>query len=98
MANASDDVYQSSRAPMLNRLGGAGTYATVGARLLCSHESSKIPDRPHNIGFIVHAGEDFPREVEAELQSWYTRSLILHTPERLTTRGRNIYQDEIRGS
>ncbi len=98
MAKSLDDVYQADRSPMLDKLGGAGTYATMGARLFHPQESSITLDRPSNIGFVVHAGADFPMETEAKLKAWNTRSLFIRTPERLTTRGRNVYHDEVRGS
>ena len=97
-ADFPDDVHHANRAPMLNKLGGAGTYATMGARLFRAQGDTSSVHYPRDIGFVVHAGSDFPKDAKTELESWNTKSLIVQTPERLTTRGRNMYRGEVRGS
>ena len=82
---------------MLNKLGGAGTYATMGARLFRPRVMETTARQPSNVGFTVHVGSDFPPEVRATLESWNTSSLMIQTPERLTTRGKNVYNEEMRG-
>ena len=96
-AECPDDVYQHGRTPLLNKLGGAGTYATLGARLLRPIDRGRIDDQPSKVGFVIHAGSDFPKSVAAELEAWNTSSPTIQTPGRLTTRGKNVYQDEVRG-
>ncbi|KAL2036631.1 hypothetical protein N7G274_010657 [Stereocaulon virgatum] len=85
-----DDVYPESGPPTLGILGGAGTYATVGARLFYPEEDSK------NVGFIVHTGSDFSRETREEIESWKSGSHFVNTPDRETTRGSNVYMNDIR--
>ena len=92
-----DDVFQHGRAPLLNKLGGAGTYATMGARLFCPIDRSNTNGQPSKVGFIVHAGSDFPELVATELKAWNTSCSMIQTPARLTTRGRNVYSGEVRG-
>lgn len=43
------------------------------------------------VGWNVHTGSDFPETILKEIQSWGTRCNFIHTPDRLTTRGLNIY-------
>ena len=69
----------------------AGTYATVGARLFRPHGDST------KVGYVVHAGSDFPSNVRGEIDSWSSATAIVPTPERLTTRGKNIYRNGLRG-
>jgi hypothetical protein len=86
----SDDVYPESGPPTLGILGGAGTYATVGARLFYPEEYSK------NVGFMVHTGSDFSQETREEIESWKSGSHFVNTPDRETTRGSNVYVNDIR--
>ena len=69
----------------------------MGARLFRPQDNKATIQRPSNVGFVVHMGSDFPQEARASLESWNTNSLMISTPERLTTRGKNVYRDEIRG-
>lgn len=89
-----DDIYYQdpSIVPYLNVLGGAGTFAAVGARLFLSTNDAK------NVGLIVHEGGDFPIAVRNEIDSWGLGVKYIATPERNTTRGRNFYsQDNVKG-
>ncbi|KAF2168314.1 hypothetical protein M409DRAFT_21751 [Zasmidium cellare ATCC 36951] len=82
-----DDIYppeQSDQKPQLNVIGGAGTYSAVGARLLSPQAKSKA------VGWIVDAGNDFPAELHATIDSWNTNVLIRDRPAP-TTRGWNGY-------
>jgi len=82
IANFADDIHHSGpHPPMLNILGGAGTYATLGARLFCIPEHFM---RSPNLGYVVHAGTDFGKDVRSEVESWKTGSRVIETPERLT--------------
>jgi sugar/nucleoside kinase (ribokinase family) len=68
-------------------LGGAGTYSALGARLFSP------PPRSGSVGWIVDKGSDFPPELEALIALWETSVLLRETPERLTTRGWNGYDE-----
>ena len=69
-------------------MGGAGSWAALGARLFRKPPSSVL------IGWTVHAGSDFPDELEDEIGSWQTHCDLVRTPARLTTRGFNRYTKE----
>ncbi|KAL9103772.1 MAG: hypothetical protein Q9163_001231 [Psora crenata] len=71
-------------------LGGAGTYAIVGARLLLPQAKAR------QVGWVIHLGHDFPRDLLIEVCSWGTYAKVIDTPERPTTRARNIYFGELR--
>lgn len=75
---------------MQDILGGAGTYATVGARLFCQEDASL------RVGFVVHAGSELSQELRDEINSWKSGTHIIETPNRMTTRGKNVYVDGIR--
>lgn len=78
--------------PRFNVLGGAGSYAALGARLFSPATQSK------SVGWIVDAGSDFPAQVKHVIDDWKTSCLIRDTPNRLTTRGWNGYgENEERG-
>ena len=68
-------------------MGGAGSYVAMGARLLSPPPHSK------SIGWIVDAGSDFPTEVRDIIAGWDTSCMLRETPNRLTTRGWNLYQE-----
>jgi len=82
--------YPVPRAPVTDIIGGAGSYAVLGARIL--------KGSGHGIGWTVHIGSDFPKIIRKEIASWGTDCNFVDTPERLTTRGLNVYrQHEKRG-
>lgn len=73
-------------------IGGGGTYGALGSRIISGASQS---DR---VGWIIDKGSDFPEEVERYLKSWNTGAIWRETPERLTTRGWNMYGErEFRG-
>ena len=74
-------------------IGGAGTYAAVGARLVAGGENSG------SIGWIVDMGSDFPIEFRQLIESWCTSCFFRQDKSRLTTRAWNKYGplDEHRG-
>ena len=93
IAALDDILFHIPRAPIRDVLGGAGSYAAMGARLFRKN--------PHScqVSWVVHRGSDFPAEALAEIKSWGTRCHLVETPKRLTTRGLNIYKrGEQRGS
>ncbi|KAH7887944.1 Ribokinase-like protein [Phlebopus sp. FC_14] len=74
----------------LPRIGGGGTYATIGARIW-------LP--PHKVGMIVDRGNDFPQDIQDKLLSY--GSEIWHFRDhhdRGTTRALNSYRGDFRGS
>jgi hypothetical protein len=68
-----------------NIIGGAGTYAVIGARLFSPGPQAKA------IGWIVDAGNDFPHEIRQDLVVLGTDLTIREDQERKTTRGWNKY-------
>lgn len=86
----SDAIYPEAGPPLKDILGGAGTYATVGARLFCQGHASVT------VGFVVHAGDELPLKLRDEIASWKSGTHIIETPNRMTTRGKNVYADGIR--
>ncbi|GAP87267.2 putative mak32 protein [Rosellinia necatrix] len=73
--------------PVKDILGGAGAYSALGARLFSPPPGSK------SVGWIVDKGSDFPPDLEDRIVSWGTSVLLRDTPERLTTRGWNGYDE-----
>lgn len=81
----------SKKEPVYNIIGGGGTYAIVGSRIIAGAEKSKL------ICGIIDKGSDFPDIVEEEILSWNSGIVWQEDPSRLTTRGLNIYdEDDIR--
>ncbi|ROW13243.1 hypothetical protein VPNG_04828 [Cytospora leucostoma] len=80
--------YQPPKPPQKDILGGAGSYAALGARLL-----SPTPAQSKAVGWIVDRGSDFPPAVTTLVDSWVTTAVFRDDPERLTTRGWNGYVD-----
>lgn len=85
-----DDIeYPPPRPPSKDILGGAGSYAALGARLF-----SPAPQLSATVGWIVDQGSDFPDAVTALIRSWTTSAWLRRDDARLTTRGWNGYVDE----
>ena len=66
-------------------LGGAGTHATLGARLFLPPGES--------VAWQLQAGEDFPDEVEGRLQQWAVQLSIHRMPGVRSTRNVLTYHD-----
>ncbi|EPQ66807.1 Bgt-5474 [Blumeria graminis f. sp. tritici] len=66
-------------------MGGAGTFAALGARLFSPPPLSK------RVAWIVDAGSDFPSSMIPIINNWETSVLLRNDSLRLTTRGRNRY-------
>ncbi|KAI0541101.1 Ribokinase-like protein [Xylaria digitata] len=79
--------YLSPTPPVKDILGGAGTYSALGARLLSP------PPLSGSVGWVVDKGSDFPPDLEDVIMSWGTSVLLRETPERVTTRGWNGYDE-----
>ena len=88
-----DDIhFPHPRPPALSVLGGAGTYAVMGARLIAGTTRSRT------IGWTVHEGHDFPAAVKEQIELWATSCNFIPTPNRGTTRALNVYRPNgIRG-
>ncbi|KAF3767368.1 hypothetical protein M406DRAFT_39374 [Cryphonectria parasitica EP155] len=85
-----DDIeYRPPRPAERDVLGGAGSYAALGARLF-----SPAPTESQTVGWVVDKGSDFPPSVSTLIDSWTTSALVRHDLDRLTTRGWNGYVDD----
>ena len=71
-------------------MGGAGTFAVVGARLVGGRDFAR------QIGWVVHAGRDFPPKAREEIDSWNVNTKYINVPDRATTRARNVYSGDFR--
>ncbi|KAL4944462.1 hypothetical protein BDV06DRAFT_187376 [Aspergillus oleicola] len=81
-----DDIdFEGSRPNVKNVLGGAASFAVIGARLAAGKEYSQ------SVSWIVDVGSDFPPEVLEEIKAWDTDCVIRNDPGRLTTRAWNGY-------
>ncbi|KAJ5901998.1 hypothetical protein N7495_002526 [Penicillium taxi] len=81
-----DDIdFGSSRPGVKNVLGGAASFAVLGARLVAGSTYAR------SVSWIVDVGSDFPSETLAEIRSWDTDCLFREDHSRLTTRGWNGY-------
>jgi len=69
-------------------IGGAGSYAAIGARLVAGERYAK------SVSWIVDVGSDFPREFRSTIESWHTTCLFREDENRLTARGWNGYSGE----
>ncbi|KAI0470520.1 Ribokinase-like protein [Xylariaceae sp. FL0804] len=72
-------------------VGGSGSYATLGARLVTE------PEEAREVGYLLRAGYDFPDEIAAMLRSWGI-SLEVHVDSgKSSTRGLLQYHDKAFG-
>ena len=88
-----DDIdFGGSKPGVKNILGGAASFAVVGARLVAGSAHARA------VSWIVDVGSDFPSETLAAIQSWGTDCVIREEHGRLTTRAWNGYHpNEKRG-
>jgi hypothetical protein len=81
-----DDIdFEGSRPSVKNVLGGAASFAVIGARMVAGKEYSR------SVSWIVDVGSDFPPEVLNELKAWDTDCNFREDLGRLTTRAWNGY-------
>ncbi|KAF2861664.1 Ribokinase-like protein [Piedraia hortae CBS 480.64] len=80
-----DEIQSASSQTSSLVVGGAGTYSTLGARLVS-------PESPHKLSFIVDEGPDFPTAIKNDILSWKT-SALFRPRKGPTTRGWNGYED-----
>ncbi|KAJ5658496.1 uncharacterized protein N7484_002145 [Penicillium longicatenatum] len=84
-----DDIeFGGSRPDVKNVLGGAASYAVVGARLVAGAKHGRA------VSWIVDMGSDFPSETLAVIKSWGTDCVIREDHSRLTTRAWNGYHPD----
>ncbi|KAK5192176.1 hypothetical protein LTR92_008123 [Exophiala xenobiotica] len=77
--------YLNGRVPAEKILGGAGTYAALGARLAAGEANSKY------VSWIVDMGSDFPPEFKVLIDAWQTRCTFRLDMSRLSTTAWNGY-------
>ena len=80
--------YVGGKSPEKVTIGGAGSYAAVGARLVAGQRFAK------SVSWIVDVGSDFPAEFRSMIESWQTACLFREEKNRLTTRAWNGYTGE----
>ncbi|EXJ69559.1 uncharacterized protein A1O5_07595 [Cladophialophora psammophila CBS 110553] len=68
-------------------IGGAGTYAALGARLAAGSRLAA------SVGWIVDMGSDFPGEFKRLIEAWRTSCVFRFDGARLTTTAWNGYGD-----
>ncbi|KAL4978438.1 Ribokinase-like protein [Aspergillus desertorum] len=81
-----DDIdFDGHRPSVRSVLGGAASFAVIGARLVAGKEYSR------SVSWIVDIGSDFPSEVLDVIKAWDTDCVIRRDHGRLTTRAWNSY-------
>ncbi|KAG0155010.1 hypothetical protein PDIDSM_583 [Penicillium digitatum] len=84
-----DDIdFGGSKAGVKNIIGGAASFAVVGARLVSGSKYAR------SVSWIVDVGSDFPAETLDVIRSWNTDCVIREDPSRLTTRAWNGYHPD----
>ncbi|KAJ5727887.1 hypothetical protein N7493_005707 [Penicillium malachiteum] len=77
--------FGGTRPDVKNVLGGAASFAVVGARLVAGSDHGRA------VSWIVDVGSDFPPETLEVIKSWETDCVIREDHSRLTTRAWNGY-------
>jgi len=81
-----DEVEYAGRIPAEGAIiGGAGSYAAIGARLVAGDRYAGF------VSWIVDAGSDFPRQFRSLIDSWETDCIFREDRARFTTRAWNSY-------
>lgn len=68
-----------------NIIGGAGTYATLGAGIVLPRSHRK------KVSFICDEGHDFSRTMKQEIESWSMGVIFRKNPQRETTKAWNKF-------
>jgi sugar/nucleoside kinase (ribokinase family) len=79
------EYLNESRKAQLNIIGGAGTYAALGARLAAGPRHGK------QVSWIVDQGSDFPPTLRNLIETWKTSCIFRLDKTRLTTTAWNGY-------
>ncbi|KAH1488071.1 hypothetical protein LV164_000014 [Aspergillus fumigatus] len=82
-----DEIRFPSQEPLLDVLGGSGTYATLGARLFLR------PPLSRTLGWMIHTGHDFPELMTDRLRSWDSTLIVKREADKPSTRGLLEYED-----
>jgi hypothetical protein len=81
-----DDIeFEGPTPPVYGILGGAASFAVVGARMVAG------PEHGRSVSWILDVGSDFPSHMLDVVRSWDTGVLIREDSRRLTTRAWNGY-------
>lgn len=85
-----ENLYPPSwhRAPEYNIIGGGASYAIIGGRIAAG------PTHGQRVCGILDMGTDFPAAVRREIEQWGSGAVFRATPNRLTTRGANVYDEQ----
>ncbi|KAJ6180894.1 hypothetical protein N7519_011355 [Penicillium mononematosum] len=84
-----DDIdFGDTRPGVKNIIGGAASFAVVGARLVSGSKYAR------SVSWIVDVGSDFPAETLDVIKSWNTACVFREDPSRLTTRAWNGYHPD----
>src|SRR5437764_7197102 len=84
-----DEVEYAGRIPAERAIiGGAGSYAAIGARLAAGDRYASL------VSWIVDVGSDFPPQFRSVIESWQTDCIFREDRTRLTTRAWNSYSGE----
>ena len=84
-----DEVdYGTGKAAEKVVMGGAGSYAAIGARLAAGQRFAGL------VSWIVDVGSDFPPEFRLTIEAWQTNCIFREDRARLTTRAWNGYSGE----
>lgn len=84
--------YGDTSTPRSWLIGGAGTFAALGARITTGRDDAR------RVGWIIDMGSDFPTTFKDIVESWNTSCLFRADGNRLTTRAWNGYdENEERG-
>jgi sugar/nucleoside kinase (ribokinase family) len=85
-----DEISVGERVVARDSLGGAGTHATLGARLF-------IQPQDKAIAWSVPVGDGLPAQVEEKMESWRILLSLRRSPDVFSTRNRLKYHDETLG-
>ncbi|KAM5507810.1 hypothetical protein McanMca71_001079 [Microsporum canis] len=78
--------YEPPTPPVRDIVGGAGSFAAIGARIAAGKDHSR------SVGWIVDTGYDFPEHVRDLIASWETHCVFREDMNRQTTKGWNGYE------
>ena len=80
-----DEIHFSNGSSLFNVLGGGGTFAIVGSRIVLGNNYA------NKCGWIVDIGNDCPPTIEQKLKSWNTAAIFRYHNDRACNHGWNNY-------